>query len=138
MTKKNINYSTLLTALAAAIGYGGWAIYANYEHGTQAAVMAGGIQGTYAFFSTLSITHVARWVFLKYNCAIRGTLAGFTASFIVMLALPLIVHNLAGTQNIWQTILPGLIWGSIYLISFLIMLDIKLRVPSTKKNSNDV
>lgn len=127
MIFKTINVGTFLTALAAAIGYGGWAIYANFEYGIHAWAMAGGVQGTYAFFSTLSITHVARKVYVKYGCKIRGILSGFFMSFIIMLAIPLSVHNIAGTPNIGQTILPGLIWGSIYLIGFLISLELKNR-----------
>jgi len=85
--KISANTITFLTALAAAIGYGGWAVFANFEHGMHAWMMAGVIQGAYAFVSTLSITHIARWVFLKCNCAIKGIITGFIASFIVMLAL---------------------------------------------------
>lgn len=129
---------TLLTALAAALGYGGWAIFANFEHGIKPGVIAGLVQGVYAFISTLSITHIARWVFLKFNCAWRGITVGFIASFIVMIALPLSVHNLAGTPDIWQTILPGLIWGSIYLIGFLISLDVVHRIaPAHQKNEGE-
>jgi hypothetical protein len=120
-----MNISTIITALAAGLGYGGWAIYANYEHGIHAWMMAGAVQAIYAFISTLSITHIARKVFIKYDCGVRGVMAGFIASFIVMLAIPLLVHSFFGTPNIWQTILPGLIWGSIYLIGFLLTLDKK-------------
>lgn len=85
--------------------------------------MAAGVQGAYAFLSTLSITHVARRTFLRHNRGIRGVLIGYGMSFVLMLAIPLVVHNLAGTPDIWQTILPGLIWGSIYLLGFLVSLE---------------
>ena len=117
------NRSSLLIAIAAAVGYGGWAISANYEHGTHAWTMAGIVQASYAFFSTFAITYVARSVYVKYDCGIKGVLTGFGMSFLVMLAIPLTVHNIVGTPDIWQTILPGLIWGSIYLMGFLISLN---------------
>jgi hypothetical protein len=120
---KNPNFSTLLAALAAALGYGCWAGYANYEHGQSAWVMAAGVQGAYAFLSTLSISHVAHRTFLRHNRGIRGILVGFGMSFALMLAIPIVVHHLAGTPDIWQTILPGLIWGSIYLLGFLVSLE---------------
>lgn len=129
-----INPSSILTALAAGGGYGGWAIYANYDHGTHAWLMAGTIQAIYAFISTLSITHVARKTFNKYNCGVKGMIAGFLMSFIVMLALPLSVHNFFGTPNIGQTILPGLIWGSIYLIGFLVTLHLSQSKKSNALN----
>jgi len=136
--KISANTITFLTALAAAIGYGGWAVFANFEHGMHAWMMAGVIQGAYAFVSTLSITHIARWVFLKCNCAIKGIITGFIASFIVMLALPLGVHSIAGTPDLWQTILPGLIWGSIYLMGFLVSLDFKLRIEPARAEKKNV
>lgn len=117
--------TTLLTALAAAFGYGGWAVYANHEYGLHVSIMAGIVQGTYAFFSTFSITHVAHKVYLKYHCKIRGIIAGFLMSFIIMLAIPLTVHSILGTPNLWKTITPGLIWGSIYLAGFLIFTERK-------------
>ena len=123
--KKNKN--KILTALAAALAYGGWAVFANYEHGLDIAVPSGLIQGIYAFLSTLTITIVAQKVFVKYNCGIRGVLTGFSLSFVVMLAFPFVVHRLNGTPDIWETILPGLIWGSIYLLGFLVTLEVKQR-----------
>lgn len=137
MIKEKVTTSSILTALAAAIGYGGWAVYANFEHGAHAWIMAGVIQASYAFLSTLMITHVARYAFLKFNCAYRGIAAGFIISFIVMLAIPVTVHEIAGTPNILETILPGLIWGSIYLISFLVSLDYKLRILPQKQKREE-
>ncbi len=116
--------AALFTAVVAAAGYGGWAAYANYEHGAHAWMMAGFIQASYAFFSTFFITHVAQRAFIKYDCGIRGVLAGFGASFVVMLAIPIIVHSFAGTPDVLQTILPGLVWGSIYLLGVLFALHI--------------
>ena len=115
--------AALLTAIAAAIGYGGWAVYANSDHGVHAFIIAGLVQATYAFFSTFFITHVAQRTFVKYDCGVRGVLAGFGASFVVMLAIPITVHNIMGTPEILHTILPGLIWGSIYLLGVLISLQ---------------
>lgn len=133
MSVDKAKYSTILTALAAGIGYGGWAVYANFHHDMQVWLLAGTVQAVYAFFSTLCITHVARWVFLKHQCGIRGGLAGFGMSFLVMLAIPLMVHHTLGTPEIRQTILPGLIWGSIYLIGFLISLDYNMRILPARK-----
>lgn len=126
----NKHKTILLTALAAGIGYGGWAVFANYEHGPHAYLMAGIIQALYAFASTLSITHIAHWTCQKCNHGLTGITIGFAASFIIMLAIPLTIHKLAGTPDLWETILPGLIWGSIYLMSYLISVDVKHR--STK------
>lgn len=131
--KEKRGRAIFFTALAAGLGYGAWAFYANFGHGFSMAFMAATVQAVYAFISTLSITHVARFVFLHYKCGYRGIFAGFSLSFLVMLAIPLIVHNFFGTPNIWETILPGLIWGSIYLMGFLISLDVKLRINARQE-----
>jgi hypothetical protein len=127
------NSTAFFTALAAAIGYGGWAVFANYEHGVYAWVVAGFIQASYAFFSTFFITHVAKWTFIKYDCGFKGILAGFGTSFIVMLAIPLLVHSIFHTPDLWQTILPGLIWGSIYLLGVLFSLNASHKKEVNRK-----
>ncbi len=125
--------AVFFNAFAAGIGYGGWAVYANYEHGAHAWIMAGSIQGIYAFISTLFITQVAQKTCVKYQYGLKGITIGFIVSFLVMLTIPLFIHNLFGTPNIWMTILPGLIWGSIYLLGFLITLDTTQRRKANSK-----
>lgn len=133
MNKINIKENfAILSAILAAAGYGSWAIFSNYEYEIHVWIMAGIVQGIYAFISTLTITNVARWVFFKYKCEAKGIISGFLASFFVMIAIPVTVHGLVGTPNIIQTILPGLVWGSTYLIVFLVCLDKKVRKNHTK------
>lgn len=124
---KSSRRGKIISASAAAVGYGGWAVYANSDHSMNMAISAGVIQGTYAFLSTILITIVAQKAYEKTKCGMRGICVGFLISFIVMLAIPLSIHNYFGTPNIWQTITPGLIWGSIYLITFLITLEVKQK-----------
>ena len=119
---------TIFNACAAALVYGLWAFYANSEYSFITSSRAAIIQGIYAFISTLLITHVAYKVFLHYKCGVKGVTTGFCVSFIVMLILPLSVHSAFQTPDIWQTILPGLIWGSMYLFFFLMSVDLKLRI----------
>ena len=59
MNNQNSKHSIIISAILAAVGYGGWAVYINFEHGQQACITAGLVQGTYAFASTLFITKVA-------------------------------------------------------------------------------
>lgn len=125
-----------MTALFAAVGYGLWAVFANFEYGAHAWAMAGGVQAVYAFCATLSVTKVAQYIFLKCKCGVRGICLGFVASFIVMLAIPFGVHSVAGTPDLWETILPGLVLGSVYLMCYLVSLDWTLRIlPSREKST---
>ncbi len=128
MKKEKLKLSILSTAILAAVIYGSWAGFTNSEHGFSLWIKAALAQGVYAFISTLSITHIAKFVFLKFKCGLAGIATGFLASFFVMIAIPLLVHNAVGTPDIWEAILPGMIWGSIYLAGFLISLDVKMRI----------
>lgn len=121
------NIVILFNAFAAMIVYGGWAVYANFEHGQHAYVMAGLVQGMYAFISTLTMTSAARWMYEKFGRGHQGILSGFSFGFMVMLAIPVIVHNIAGTPDILETILPGLIWGTGYLLTYLILAEKRVR-----------
>lgn len=125
MYLEKTNSVTLFTALVAGLVYGGWAVYANFEYSSRTWEMAGIVQGVYAFFSTLSITHVARAVHIKYGSNVRSLVAGFVMSFTIMLCIPLAIHHIVGTRDIWQTILPGLVWGNMYLLGVCYHLHIK-------------
>lgn len=127
MNNQNSKHSIIISAILAAVGYGGWAVYINFEHGQQACITAGLVQGTYAFASTLFITKVAHFVYQKCGYGKRGIIFGFFTSFLAMLIFPLTLHTLAATPNIIETILPGLIWGSIYLMGVLISLEATRR-----------
>lgn len=126
----------ILNAFAAMIVYGAWAVYANFEHGAHAWQMAGTVQGIYAFISTLTVTVIAQWMYTKCGFGAFGILMGFCASFSVMLAFPLSIHSLVGTPDILQTILPGLVWGSGYLISFLLLKEKKVKAKYHRDLSN--
>ena len=119
-----------LSGLAALLVYGSWAAYANFEHGRSAWVMAATVQGVYAFVSTLTVTVCAQWIYIKVGRGIKGILVGFGSSFIVMLAIPIAVHSWAGTPDIVQTILPGIVWGSLYLISYLLLQEKSSKLGS--------
>lgn len=111
--------TSLINAIAAFWLYGGWAVYANFEYGQKVGLTAGLIQGVYAFCSTLSITLIALWVYRRCHNRSVGLVAGFSVSFMVMLIIPWAVHSVTGTPNILQTVLPGIIWGSVYLAFIL-------------------
>lgn len=111
--------TALINASAALTLYGSWAFYANYDHGATAAWLAGFIQGSYAFVSTLTVTLLALKIYHHYKGGIKGVTLGFSASFVAMLVIPWAVHTAAGTPDTLQTVLPGLIWGSIYLVAVL-------------------
>lgn len=119
MPKAHTELTPYINATAAMVIYGGWAVFANFEHGRAAWLTAGVIQGFYAFASTLTVTVIAKKAFFKFGCGTKGLLLGFLTSFFIMLLFPLTIHTVAGTPDIIETITPGLIWGSGYLAIYL-------------------
>lgn len=130
-------HEIFLTSILAAIAYGGWAVFANFEYGAKAAFMAGIVQAVYAFLATMSVSKIAHMIFRKCDCGYKGICLGFLASFIVMVCIPFAVHSFAGTPDIVETILPGLIIGSLYLITYLAGLHIREEKKKSMAKSND-
>lgn len=106
-------------SLLAALVYGTWAAFANSEHGVAIALKAGLGQGSYALFSTFWVTVSAVRIFRLCRGGWIGVFAGFIVSFIVMISIPLTIHTLLRTPDTWQAILPGLVWGSGYIMVLL-------------------
>ena len=119
--------ANLLAAMLAFLVYGSWAGWVNSEYGLAVTLRAGLGQGIYAFFSTWVVTAVARKVLFKYGLNWKGMCASFGVTFLVMLAFPVVIHNVLMTPDIIEAILPGLIWGSGY-IAVVIGVSVKTAV----------
>lgn len=131
MLKKIITHP-IVAALLAFVIYGCWAYYANHEHGIDKALPAGIAQGAYAFFSTLIVGEMAKRLCLKLGMNIKSIVISFALTFVVMLLIPLIIHSALKTPDIMETILPGLIWGSGYILAILISLYITDKKSKSK------
>lgn len=120
--------ANIFAAILAFLIYGSWAGWVNSEYGLAITLRAGLGQGIYAFFSTWVVTAVARKILYKYGLNWKGMLISFLVTFLVMLAFPVVIHNILMTPDIIEAILPGLIWGSGY-IAVVIWLTRKAGVP---------
>lgn len=112
----------------AAVGYGTWAMFANGEHSRAEWLMAGLVQAFSSFTITMSITLFLHWIynfFGKSNVAIVIT---FTTSFLLVFGVSYGAHYISNTPNIWETIMPSLLIGSCYLLSYLFALRIKSEI----------
>lgn len=107
--------ANIVAAVLALLVYGTWAGWVNSEYGLAVALRAGFGQGIYAFISTWVVTAFARKVLAKFGPNWKGILISFSSTFVVMLAFPVVIHNLLMTPDILEAILPGLIWGSGYI-----------------------
>lgn len=123
---------TLRGLLAAAGGfliYGGWAFFINYDHGLPAAIKAGFTQGSYSFTLTLTMAFFMEWLFgLSENPKWQFSLTFFTTCLLIY-CTSWGVNALAGTPEIFLTILPGAAFSTLYTLSYTLAL-FKLRRAS--------
>jgi len=122
----------LKISFLAAFGYGSWAVFVNYDHGMMAWMKAGLAQATSSFLMTFFLTNIAHNCCEKCGYGKKGIFLGFLSSFVVMVAAPYTAHSLSGTPRIWASMAPGLIWGSIYIIGYLVTVDRKFRMTNDK------
>jgi hypothetical protein len=109
--------------LLAALVFGSWAAFVNREYGTDIAIRSGLGQAVYALFSTWIVSKTLVSVFSKTQRDVQGAILSFVAAFIVMICIPLTIHYALGTPEILNAILPGAVWGSGYIGSYLWVLS---------------
>jgi|GEM_PF-1806438 len=105
--------------LLAAVIFGTWAAYVNREYGLFILVRSGLGQGAYALCSTWIVGRVATDVFAFVGRTTQGRILSFVSSFLAMVSIPLTIHNLIGTPEITNAILPGVFWGSGYILVYI-------------------
>lgn len=124
---------SLLAGLAGFVGYGGWAWYANLDHGADIALRSGLVQGGYSLVLTFLMTIVTEHLFTSWqhhsNAAIRTTLTVST----ILFCSAYTIHMLVGTPEILMTITPGFIIGTIYTYIYVLGL-----LASSKSNPSTV
>jgi hypothetical protein len=110
--------------ILAALFYGLWAGYSNYEYGLNSALSAGIIQGSFAFISTWLLTYLISWSIKR--AAEPKKLVIFSQCASLLVGIPLGLHIIASTPNILEAMLPGAIIGNSYAYGL-----IRRLIPST-------
>ena len=105
-----------LAGLAGFFVYGGWAAFANAEHGSDIAMRSGLVQGSYSLALTFAMTYVTEYIFGRTRALVATT---FLVSAILFLSA-YSIHWLVGTPEILMTILPGYVVGTIYTVVYII------------------
>jgi len=138
LTTNNRRTRILIPAIGAAIVYGSWALYANWDHGLSSAVKASLTQAAMSFFFTAFISSLIEYLFtLSQRLLFRFLLPVFGASALTS-SLLVLAHVMVGTPEIVRTILPSIVIGFIYGVGYTILLIYKSRssVESLKKVSD--
>ena len=109
-----------MAAVAAFLGYGAWAWYANSAEGDDVARKAALVQGGYSFILTFAMTHVTQWLYWY-----TGGRVWFTTflSSVLLLVSAYSIHRLAGTPEVAMTIAPGHVIGTVYTAFLVVYLQ---------------
>ena len=113
----------IMIALIAAVAYGSWAFYANWQHAYAAGIKAACVQGLLSFSVTFVMTVAMEWVFRSCQQEqIRFLLTAFVPLSCILLLMAS-VHLAVGTPDIIKTITPSAIAGSIYCVVYTLRLN---------------
>ena len=112
-------YRRAVSTLAAMAFYGSWAFFVNVDDGFGQAVFTTTIYTLYAGISTFLFSFYMdrcfRWLHPK---SLAGPVTAATAAM-SMVTLAWTVNFAAGTANIFLTILPGIIVGTVFSITYV-------------------
>jgi hypothetical protein len=125
-TLASLARSSVTHVAFAFLAMGGWAVFANWPHGDERALLAGLVQGTLSGLLTLGLKR-----FLE---AAVGRLPDLSAAIVPpfltcagVLAILLTAHRLAGTPNVWATISVPYAVSSSYAWIYSLMLVLARR-----------
>ena len=128
---------SMVSAVAGFLFYGGWAFLVNSMHGAVAALKASCVQGAYSFVLTFCMTIMLEWL---YRVVSRLTDIDFVINWVTIIACCLIIFStswwvnaMAGTPEIFNTVILGYVIGAIYSTTYVYGLSraqaIKPEVP---------
>ena len=111
-----------VTALAAGLLYGSWAAYANWEHGVDAAVTAAAAQTLISVTATLVLVLILEKLFRLAASPRAGFIAASVGTSLLAIAMLAGGHAAASTPEIWLTIAPSALVGTIFYFFYSAML----------------
>ncbi|NNC99249.1 MAG: hypothetical protein HKN85_03615 [Gammaproteobacteria bacterium] len=126
----------LLSAFCALIGYGVWAYLANAMHGYVAGIKAAAVQGSYSFLLTFVMTLLIEAFYRQIS---RFNFREIVSKYLtIVLTCAIIfstswwVNALAGTPEIFNTVILGYVVGGLYTIGYVFGLSAeKMRKQSS-------
>jgi hypothetical protein len=116
--RKGTRARALLVGLAAFIGFGGWAVFANRDHPTSDMIRAGIAQGSFSFLSTTCSVLVLEFLYRlgrtpgqKLALAILGTPT-------IIMGSMTIGHIINKTPNVFVTLIPSYISAGVFVVVY--------------------
>ena len=115
-------------SLLAAIAFILWGLYANWHHGWEALTQVALTQGIISLVSTYFSAELVVYCVRKMQSLLFPVILGALASYLVMYALVLGGHFVAGTPEFWPTVIPGMITGLFFCVGYSVRVHKKLNL----------
>jgi len=114
---------SLLSAFGAFIVYGGWGYYVNSDHALQVSFKAGFVQGSYSFLLTLMMTVLIEAIYSLISRYVKTKKLSKVMTILITCLLIFStswwVNVLAGTPEIFNTVILGYVFGGVFTISYV-------------------
>ncbi|MEL7025079.1 MAG: hypothetical protein AAGL69_15190 [Pseudomonadota bacterium] len=108
----------VVAAVVAFAFYAAWAAWANRAHGLTGMTIAALTQGGYSAVVTLGMTSLIEWLFAGSGSLWQRELRCVSGTVLLLVFSSTAVHVVAGTAEIWMTILPSWIFGTLYALIY--------------------
>lgn len=95
-----------------------WGLYINWDHGFSARVQVAFTQGLLGLVTTYFLAELAVWGVQKSMKRTHPVLLAGTLSWSTVYLIVIGVHWLAGTPELFLTVLPGMITGAIFSLGY--------------------
>lgn len=114
---------SMFSAVSALLGYGAWAYLVNAMHGPAAAMKAACVQGGYSFAITFVMTLLIEVLYRLVASVFEHGIMTKSVTVIVTCAIIFSgswwVNAMAGTPEIFSTVILGYVIGAIYTTSYV-------------------
>ena len=98
---------SILLAAAASVFFIAWGVYANWEHGLGAIVQVAVTQGVISFSSTFLSAELLQRMYGALRRARMPGILNVLFGILIINGTVACAHWMAGTPEIWMTMLPG-------------------------------
>ena len=108
-SKRSTISESIWLGVLGALGLMAWGLWVNWEFGMASRIQVLCTQGGIAFAATAGSAWLLSWI-VKWFWKL-GWLLSSAAGWLVINGIVAIIHWIAGTPELWMTMLPGMMTG---------------------------
>ncbi|MDA7881237.1 hypothetical protein N9A94_02940 [Akkermansiaceae bacterium] len=109
---------SLWMGLLAMVAFMLWGLYVNWEYGLGSRIQVAMTQGLLGLTATYFSAEIVVWLVRIFRDKSHPALFAGAASWTIIYAIVWLVHFLAGTPEIFYTVLPGMITGIFFSFGY--------------------